>query len=145
METFSALLAIFAGNSLVPGEFSTKSPVTRSFDIYFDLRPNKRLNKQSWGWWFETPSCPLWRHRNVIQEQIPYHIVIRMISNSTPRCSLFLITEISYTSMDRAWITNNINVKQWDVKIHPDFFLWILCAISNVSNQCPKTMRKFRL
>ena len=25
---------------------------------------NKRLNKQSWGWWFETPSCSLWRHRN---------------------------------------------------------------------------------
>ena len=26
---------------------------------------NKRLSKQSWDWWFETPSCPLWRHRNV--------------------------------------------------------------------------------
>ena len=38
--------------------------VTRSFDVYFDLRPNKRLSKQSWGWWFETLSPPLWRHRN---------------------------------------------------------------------------------
>ena len=28
------------------------------------LHPNKRLSKQWWGWWFETPSCPLWRHRN---------------------------------------------------------------------------------
>ena len=27
---------------------------------------NKRLSKQSWGWWFETLSCPLWRHRNDI-------------------------------------------------------------------------------
>ena len=27
-------------------------PVTRNFDIFFDLRPNKRLSKQSWGWWF---------------------------------------------------------------------------------------------
>ena len=54
METFSALLAIFAGNSPVPGEFPTQRPVTRSFDVYFDLRPNKRLSKQSWGWWFET-------------------------------------------------------------------------------------------
>ena len=26
---------------------------------------NKRLSKQSWGWWFETPSCSLWRHCNV--------------------------------------------------------------------------------
>ena len=23
---------------------------------------NKRLSKQSWGWWFETPSRSLWRH-----------------------------------------------------------------------------------
>ena len=64
MERFSAQLAICAGNSPVPGEFPTQRPVTRSFDVYFDLRPNKRLSKQSWGWWFETLSCPLWRHRN---------------------------------------------------------------------------------
>ena len=64
METFSALLAICAGNSPVPGEFPTQRPVTRSFDVYFDLRPNKRLSKQPWGWWFETLSCSLWRHRN---------------------------------------------------------------------------------
>ena len=66
METFSALLAICAGNSPVPGEFPTQRPVTRSFDVYFDLRPDKRLRKQSWGWWFETLSHSLWRHRNVI-------------------------------------------------------------------------------
>ena len=39
-------------------------PVTRSFDVFFDLRLNERLNKQSWGWWFQTPSRPLWRHSN---------------------------------------------------------------------------------
>ena len=49
----------------VPGEFPTQRPVTRSFDVYFDLRLNKRLSKQSWGWWFETPSLPLCRHSNV--------------------------------------------------------------------------------
>ena len=65
METFSALLAICAGNSPVPGEFPTQRSVTRSFDVYFDLRPNKRLSKQLWGWWFDTQSRPLWRHRNV--------------------------------------------------------------------------------
>ena len=64
METFSALLAICAGNSPVPGEFHAQRPVTRSFDVFFDLRLNKRLSKQSWGWWFETLSRPLWRHRN---------------------------------------------------------------------------------
>ena len=66
METFSSLLAICAGNSPVPGEFPTQRPVTRSFDVFFDLRVNKRLSKQSWGWWLETLSRPLWRHCNVI-------------------------------------------------------------------------------
>ena len=46
METFSALLAICAGNSPVPSEFPTRRPVTRSFDIFFDLRLNKLLSKQ---------------------------------------------------------------------------------------------------
>ena len=56
METISTLLAICAGNSPVSGEFPTQRPATRSFDFYFGLRPNKRLSKQSWGWWFETLS-----------------------------------------------------------------------------------------
>ena len=47
-----------------PGEFPTQRPVTRSFDVFFDLRLSKRLSKQWWGWWFETISCSLWRHRN---------------------------------------------------------------------------------
>ena len=43
-----------------------KRPVTRSLDVFFDLSLNKRLSKQSWGWWFETQLRPLWRHCNVI-------------------------------------------------------------------------------
>ena len=49
MEAFATLLAICVGNSPVTGEFPTKKPVTRSFDVFFDLRLNKRLSKQSWG------------------------------------------------------------------------------------------------
>ena len=56
----------FAGNSPVPGLFLPQRPVTRSFAVFFDLRLNKRLSKQSWGWWLETLSCPLWRHRKAI-------------------------------------------------------------------------------
>ena len=33
-----------------PGEFPTQRPVTRSFDVFFDLRLNKQLSKQPWGW-----------------------------------------------------------------------------------------------
>ena len=74
MEAFSALLAICAGNSLVPGEFPTQRPVTRSFDVFFDLRLNKWLNKQGWSWWFETLSRPLCCHRNVLF-QIKLHLL----------------------------------------------------------------------
>ena len=64
METSSALLAICVGNSPVPGEFPAQRPVTRSFYVFFDLRLNKWLSKQSWGWWFEMLSRPLWCHCN---------------------------------------------------------------------------------
>ena len=64
METFSALLAICAGNSPVTGEFPSQRPVARSFYVFFDLCLNKRLSKQSWRRWFETLSRSLWRHHN---------------------------------------------------------------------------------
>ena len=44
-------------------------PVTRSFDIFFDLHLKKRLSKQSWGWWFETPSRSLWRQCNALGKE----------------------------------------------------------------------------
>ena len=34
-------------------------PVTRSFEVFFDLRLDKQLSKHSWGWWSETPSHSL--------------------------------------------------------------------------------------
>ena len=47
-----------------PGEFPTQRAMTRSFDAFFNLRLNKRLSKQPWGWWFEMLSRPLWRQCN---------------------------------------------------------------------------------
>ena len=64
METFSALLAICATNSPLTGEFPAQRPVTRRFDVFFDLCLNEGVSKQSWGWWIETSSRPLWRHIN---------------------------------------------------------------------------------
>ena len=64
-KLFTALLAICAENSPVPGEFPAQKPMTRNFDGFFDLRPNKLFSKQSWGGWFETPWRPLSGHRNV--------------------------------------------------------------------------------
>ena len=76
METFSALLAICAGNSPVtgefPGEYPTQRPVTQSFDVFFDLSLNKWFSKQWWGWWFEMPLHSLWCHCNGFSEWIMF-------------------------------------------------------------------------
>ena len=61
METFSASLALCAGNSPFTGEFPSQRPVTQSFDVFFDLRLTKWLCKQ---WRFKTLSRSLWRHCN---------------------------------------------------------------------------------
>ena len=68
--TFSPLVFPCEGKSLVTREFPAQRQVKRSFDVFFNLRMNKQLSKQSWGWWFETPSCSLWRHCIVFQEQL---------------------------------------------------------------------------
>ena len=67
METFSALLVLCAGKSPVTSEVTSQRPVTRSFDVFVNVRLNKRLSKQSWVWWFETPSRPLWRQSNGVE------------------------------------------------------------------------------
>ena len=64
METFSELLAVCEGNPPVTGGFPSQRPVSQSFDVFFDLRLSKRLNKQSRRSWFETASHSLWRHCN---------------------------------------------------------------------------------
>ena len=61
---FSAWLALCEGNSPITGGFASQRPMTHSFAVFLDLRPNKRLSKQSSCRWFETPSCWLWRHCN---------------------------------------------------------------------------------
>ena len=70
MENFPAFSPLCAWNSPITGEFPTQRPVTRSLDVFCDLRMNKRLSKQSWCWWFATPTHSLWRLCNDIQ-QIP--------------------------------------------------------------------------
>ena len=72
MVTSSALLAICVGNSPVAGEFPAQRPVTRRCDVFFDLRLNTRLRKQSWGWWFETILHPLWRHCNDLHIEVKW-------------------------------------------------------------------------
>ena len=103
METFSALLAICAGNSPVTGEFPAQRPVTRGFDIFFDLRLNKRLSKQLWGWWFDTPSRPLWRHCNVIFSDQVSKVYTRIIYSYSPAVYHACMINISRRNKEMFW------------------------------------------
>ena len=58
----------FTGDRWIPH----KRSVTRSFDVFFDLRLNKRLSKQWLGWWIETPSRSLWCYCNAIIPKSPH-------------------------------------------------------------------------
>ena len=74
-----------------PGEFPTQRPVTRSFDVFFDLCLNKRLSKQQWGWWFETLSCSLWRQCN----DCTFSNYIRAINIKTALLNLHVLLDFS--------------------------------------------------
>ena len=68
METFSALLALCAGNSpVIP---PTKASDAELWCFLWSVL-NKRLSKQSRRRWFDTPSRSLWRHRNEVGGQAP--------------------------------------------------------------------------
>ena len=118
METFSTLLAICAGNSPVPGVFPAQRPVTRSFGVFFYLRLNKRLSKQSWGWWFETLSRPLWRlcnadmYLNIIEDE--------MASYFKCSCARYLINgteRIHWKASGKViWIQKSFTHIQWKNK-----------------------------
>ena len=63
-KLFPCYMPFVTGNPLVTGGFPSQRPVTQSFDVFCDLRLNKRLGKQSRRWWFDTPSRSLWRQCN---------------------------------------------------------------------------------
>ena len=75
METFSAFLALCEGNPPVTAGFLSQRRVTRSLDVLFDLRLDKRLRKQSRRRWFETPARSLWLHCNEIEKSFSSYLL----------------------------------------------------------------------
>ena len=143
METFSALLAICAGNSPVSGEFTAQRPVTRSFDVFFDLCLNKRLTKQSWGWWFETLSRPSWHHCN---ETLFYQYINCHDKDKTASWRFYLYYGIPYTWKDGLTCTGIVMIKIRLSRDRPIFIMEILVfgktvfilrrGLENITVQC---------
>ena len=121
MGTFSALLAFCTGNSPVTGEFPSQRPVTRSFEIFFDLRLNKPLSKQSWSWSFETPSRSLWRHCNVTSilraRRIRWHWDGTFVTDNYDFeyiCKRGMISEIKYHECAVAIMMCELEACRWN-------------------------------
>ena len=131
MEIFSALLALCVGNSPVTGEFPSQRPVTRSFDVFFDLRlNNKQLSKHLWGWWFETPSR---RHCNGIVLSHSSHCFKKVIVLFIfPETFSAQMVNVQATVNDRChhqdtWTINGIslgNMNACSLPTHPIFTIW---------------------
>ena len=96
METFSALLAICAGNSPVPGEFPAQRPVTRSFDVSFNLSLNKRLRKQSWE------AGDLRRCR------AHYDVTVMILTETLHRGITFAVSKFALLSVPRTSVTSRL-------------------------------------
>ena len=96
---FTRYWAFCADNSPVPGEFSAQRPVTRSFDVFFDLHLNKQLSKQSRGWWFETSSGSLWRQCNVVGSLLRVIKTELRCSGNPPKHRQILLTMEQYSGL----------------------------------------------
>ena len=68
---------LWGGGPLVTGGFPSQRPVPGSLDVFFELYLNKRLSKRSGRRWFETLSCSLWRHCNVLARQDLCYVISR--------------------------------------------------------------------
>ena len=140
METFFALLAICAWNSPVAGDFPSQRPVMWSFDVFFDMHLSKWLSKQSWGWWFETPSRTLWRHCNgtmhmtwwfrypistfnhVLKDDKPFNCMRRWPFGG--KCLIFLPDDNTPTSKDNMIMECFILYTRPHICISINYFHW---------------------
>ena len=71
---------LFRVTGFLCGEFTGRRWILRTMasdaELWCFLWSVKRLSKQSWGWWFETPSRPLWRHSTVLSENNTFQIIV---------------------------------------------------------------------
>ena len=128
-----------------PGEFPTQRPVTWSFDIFFDLRLNKWLSKQPWGWWLETPSWSLWRQcnglgLNVLTLQAPASgtgVYSAWIKNHIPRYSILLYTVCATCEQGTSHVFSSYSFKyQSIICAHVHTRVCVGVCVSTYTHRC---------
>ena len=101
------------------GEFPAQGPLTRSLNVFFDLGLNKWLSKQSWGLWFETLLCPLWRHCNSLSFHLSGPLcqsVFFCLFLSRPSLSFFFLSLSSRVTDFVSYISRYWEKEQTSVK-----------------------------
>ena len=93
MGTFSAQLALCAGNSTVTAEFPPRKASDAELWCFIHLCLNKRLSKQSWGWGFETPLRSVRRHSNVLRyNSLPCTFLLSPILSNCFQVLVIMVT-----------------------------------------------------
>ena len=107
------------------GEFPSQRSVTRSFADFFDLRLNKRLGKQLWGWWFDTPSYSSWRYCNdlpVSKFSVTGSVEMALMTIAAANTIKVRTTHTTWQGLDpdivEIWKT------RVSIRWTPDIFLW---------------------
>ena len=141
METFSALLALWAGITPVTDDIPARRPITPNFDVFFDLHLNKRLSKQWWGWWFKTQSHPLWRHCNGWVKYNPKgrvhlkHYKCQQGDRHQFKCLNILATTI-YQYLYTNLIRPQLNALDWRYRLTSDGIFWPHNSLPNKQLHC---------
>ena len=100
------------------GEFPSQRPGTCSFDVFFDLRLNKRLCKQHRRRWFETPSRSLWRHCNDTKLLVAQKRCSTVSNFEVIRAGESIMTQIERFRtltpvLIHRWLRNNAQCLEW--------------------------------
>ena len=115
---------------------------------------NKRLSKQSWGWWFETPSRSLWRHcnatralhsRSVISMPTPVHVHYIPRNMHTVFALLCFVVVIHwlifpYPSGLLHWHCGNLTIAPVPAK--QPWWIWINASCEFIMNDCITTTKQ---
>ena len=107
MEEFSRFTGPLCGDFTGARWIPLTKASDPSFDVLFDLCLNKRLSKVSWGWWFETLSCPLWRHCNDIFRGEFY------VPNVLPWCTTLATPSYSAVNTKLKVNRNHLSNESW--------------------------------
>ena len=124
--------------------------MTGSCDVFFRLRLNKRLSKQSRRRWFETPSRSLWRHRNDEYMQVVYifmHTYIQYIPRNMHTvfallCFVVVIHWLifTYPSGLLHWHCGNLTIAPVPAK--QLWWIWINNSCEFIMNDCITTTKQ---